>query len=73
MIKKNKVAEFCIALTAKQGYLGLESIRIRETSKYLCLVHQQILHKMKIPTTVKWPRMIPLNRSMDFKKLVEGL
>lgn len=67
IIGKKRMGEFCIMLTARQGYLGLESIRIRETSKYLSLVHQQILHKMKIPTTVKWSHMIPVNRSMQFK------
>ena len=66
ILEENRVAEFCIWLTVKKGFLSIESIRIREVSKYLSLTHQLILYRMSLSTTVKWPKMVPFNQNLNY-------
>ena len=67
VIEKKKMAEFCIKITAKKGFLSQKEINTRLVCKQLRDIHKNILYGIKMAPQDKWIHLIP-EKKMNYQQ-----
>ena len=70
MIENKSVAAYCLALTAKRGFLNDEDYNLRIVCRSLRNINLEILHHLNMPIAKKWPLLIPgKKKQLDYRSM----